>query len=93
MALPPIVTNSPLYKAITESQDKKTSVHGVNGAVTAQPSSQDSINLSAEALGKLQAEVLKGENTARETARDVGRMLAKNSNLSLSKDAQGLGVA
>ncbi|MDB5491680.1 MAG: hypothetical protein JWO78_1529 [Micavibrio sp.] len=93
MALPPIVTNSPLYKAITGSQDKKTAGQDSGGASALKPESKDTIKLSAEALGKLQAEALKSENTARETARDVGQSLAKNPKLSLSKDGQGLDAA
>lgn len=93
MALPPIVTNSPLYKAITGSQDKKADRPDVDGAPAQKAASKDTIKLSAEALDKLQADALKSENSARETAKDIGQSLAKDQSLSLSKDGQGLDAA
>lgn len=93
MALPPIVTNSPLYKAVTGSQDKKSSAPDVDGAAAAKPESKDTIKLSAEALDKIQAEALKSENNARETAKDISQALTKDPNLTLSNGAQELDAA
>ncbi len=86
MALPPIITNSPVYKALlgeapraSKGQAEKNST-GPN---------QDRVEISDEALRRaeqLKSEDLASQGTARKTAADLRTSLEKDPSLSLGID-------
>lgn len=86
MTLPPIITNSPIYKALTGGQSRPAKAAEEKAAPT--PAS-DRVEISDAALRKLdalKAEDLKSQGTARETAVEVRYDLEKNPDLSLGLD-------
>lgn len=87
MALPPIITNSPIYRALAGGQTRPAKEE--NSAANAPVAKKDSVELSDAALKKLEAakaEDLKSQNTARGTAQDVRGELERNPNLTLGLD-------
>lgn len=87
MALPPIVTNSPIYKAVSGQQDQLASKkEEADQPVKVQ--AQDTVNLSEAALVKLQAD--ETDTQARQTANTVRDALVKNPDLTLSNNAEAL---
>lgn len=89
MALPPIITNSPIYRALAGGQARPAKEANENPAANSSAATRDSVELSEAALKKLdaaKAEDLKSQNTARGTAQDVRTELERNPNLSLGLD-------
>lgn len=84
MALPPIVTNSPIFKAITGTQSRLTQP---SASVPAQSSSaaRDTVSLSEESIQKLEAlqTDIKTAQTARDTAANVRQGLEANTDITL----------
>ena len=91
MALPPVVTNSPLFKILTGSPAHPS---GVKEAASPKGQGhQDTVTLSEEALRKLgesNAGSIRTENDARETAAGVRADLEKNPGLTLGGDTIAL---
>jgi hypothetical protein len=89
MALPPIITNSPIYRAFTGGQTRTVKEAGESPAAAASTGTRDSVELSEAALRKLdaaKAEDLKSQNIARGTAQDVRTELERNPELTLGLD-------
>lgn len=87
MALPPIVTNSPLFKVL-DGTSGKSSREQPQPAENAASSPQDKVTLSDDALRKL--DELKSADLnaagARQTAADVRTTLEENPGLTLGSD-------
>lgn len=88
MALPPIITNSPIFKALSgtpaEAQPRKTPSDKTEKA--ALPSAQDRVDLSDAALAKIEASragAIQTESSARETAGEVRTELERDTELTL----------
>lgn len=96
MSLSAIVTGSPLFKALTNVQDKPVSNKKdtvVEASAKAEAQAKDTVKLSPQAIALLKADITKGEDSARRVADDIREALVQSQTLSLSKNAQGLGTA
>lgn len=85
MALPPIITNSPLFKVLNGAQSKPANEPQAPSAPE-KTAAQDTVSLSEEALRKLDAINATKVDTAdkaRETAGDVRDDLAANPDVTL----------
>jgi len=89
MALPPIVTNSSLYKVISGAQDKPQKVSGKADA-TALTNPKDTVELSPAAVEKLKASGVDTAEKAQKVAGDIRNTLAQNPGLTLSGDPAAL---
>ncbi len=89
MALPPIITNSPIFKALSgtpaEAQPRKAA-GSESAEKPASASAQDRVDLSAAALAKIEASragTIQSESSARETAGEVRTELERDVELTL----------
>lgn len=84
MALPPIVTNSPIFKAITGTQSRLTQP-SVAAPVESRSATRDTVSLSEESIQKLEAlqTDIKSAQTARETAVNLRQDLEANTDITL----------
>lgn len=85
MALPPIISNSPLFKVLSGAQAKPANETQPQAAPD-KPAAQDTVSLSEEALRKLDAINATKVDTAdkaRQTAEDVRDDLASNPDVTL----------
>ena len=93
MALPPIITNSPLFRILTGSLPRSPTVQDEPPPAGVQGGAQDTVSLSEEALRRLDesnAGSIRTENDAREKAGEVRIDLEKNAGLTLGSDSSGL---
>lgn len=82
MSLPPIVTNSPLFKVLTGTQNKTVAE---KDDVPGSSAPQDTVTLSAEALNRLdQNAAIASDADARKVAGDLGALLQRDEGLNLS---------
>jgi hypothetical protein len=82
MALPPIITNSPLFKVLSGTQARPAKE-------TAEPAAKapgDSVKLSDEALRKLEAVEIQSQSKARSTAGEARADLEQNPTVTLGFD-------
>ena len=89
MALPPIVTNSPIYKALVNTTTEKRPAQLPADEAKAASTQQDSVNISDEALKKLEelkSADIKTTDKARETAGDVRTTLEDNTDIRLGAE-------
>lgn len=84
MALPPIVTNSPIFKAITGTQSRLTQPSAPAPAESGS-ATRDTVSLSEESIQKLEAlqTDIKSAQTARDTAVNLRQDLEANTDLTL----------
>lgn len=87
MALPPILTNSPIFRVLTGNQDRP--VKDVSEKTPVKNTPGDSVTLSDEALRKLeelQSADINGTDKARNTASNIRTSLEQNPELTLGYD-------
>ncbi|MGZ9097079.1 MAG: hypothetical protein ACXW30_02135 [Micavibrio sp.] len=82
MALPPIITNSPLFKVLSGTPSR-------TAKETAEPAAkapEDSVKLSDEALRKLEAVEIQSQSKARSAAGEARIDLEQNPTVTLGLD-------
>lgn len=84
MALPPIVTNSPIFKAITGTQSRLTQP-SAPAPVESGSATRDTVSLSEESIQKLEAlqTDIKSAQTARDAAVNLRQDLEANTEITL----------
>lgn len=90
MALPPIITSSPIYKALSGTMDGVQSRKPENRNAEQSPSSspRDEVDLSAEALARMEAakaEDIRSEQAARQIASEVRYVLENDVALTMGQ--------
>lgn len=94
MSLPPIITNSPLYRILGGSQTRSSKAAAGDGPSSLSPSpDQDKVELSAAAqshLDRISNAQIGGEDEAGKAAAAIRSQLQSDSSLRLSQDPNAL---
>lgn len=84
MALPPIITNSPLFKVLSGTPTRPAK-ETTSDKPAAQPAG-DSVRLSDEALRKIEAGEIQSQTKARDAAGEARTDLERNPTVTLGLD-------